>query len=441
MNHHYQILKPEWLLTVNPSFEVLHDYAVVIKDSYIQNLLPATEVQQQEEYRDAEIIELAHQVLMPGLVNSHTHASMSLFRGIADDLPLMDWLNNHIWPAEGQWVDPEFIADGFQLTAAEMIRSGTTCFNDMYFYPDIIAREAQNLGMRSVVGLIVLDFPSVWAKDAEDYLHKALAVHDEIKEYPLVHSTLAPHAPYTVSDGPLQKIAMYSNELDLPIHMHIHETAFEVTEAEKNTGSRPLDRLDQLNLLNPNLIAVHMTELNAMEIDRLAETGVQVVHCPQSSLKLASGICPVAELQDKGINVCLGTDGAASNNNHDMFAEMKCAALLAKSVSGNAGACNAKQAIQMSTINGAKALGLGDLIGSIEVGKQADLIALNLLQLNTQPLYDPVAQLVYAANSQQVSHVWIAGECQLRNYQLSNLDEDAIISKAQFWADKISKTQ
>jgi len=441
MNHHYQILKPEWLLTVNPSFEVLRDYAVVIKDSYIQNLLPATEVQQHEEYRDAEVIELAHQVLMPGLVNSHTHASMSLFRGIADDLPLMDWLNNHIWPAESQWVDPEFIADGFQLTAAEMIRSGTTCFNDMYFYPDIIAREAQKLGMRSVVGLIVLDFPSVWAKDAEDYLHKALAVHDEIKEYPLVHSALAPHAPYTVSDGPLQKIAMYSNELDLPVHMHIHETAFEVAEAEKNTGLRPLDRLDQLNLLNPNLIAVHMTELNAMEIDRLAETGVQVVHCPQSNLKLASGICPVAELQDKGINVCLGTDGAASNNNHDMFVEMKCAALLAKSVSGNAGACNARQAIQMSTINGARALGLGDLIGSIEVGKQADLIALNLLQLNTQPLYDPVAQLVYAANSRQVSHVWIAGECQLRNYRLSNLDEDAIISKAQSWADKISKTQ
>jgi len=441
MNHHYQILKPEWLLTVNPSFEVLRDYAVVIKDSYIQNLLPATEVQQHEQYRDAEVIELAHQVLMPGLVNSHTHASMSLFRGIADDLPLMEWLNNHIWPAEGQWVDPEFIADGFQLTAAEMIRSGTTCFNDMYFYPDIIAREAQNLGMRSVVGLIVLDFPSVWAKDAEDYLHKALAVHDEIKEYPLVHSALAPHAPYTVSDGSLQKIAMYSNELDLPVHMHIHETAFEVAEVEKNTGSRPLDRLDQLNLLNPNLIAVHMTELNAMEIDRLAETGVHVAHCPQSNLKLASGICPVAELQDKGINVCLGTDSAASNNNHDMFAEMKCAALLAKAVSGNAGACNARQAIQMSTINGARALGLGDIIGSIEVGKQADLIALNLMQLNTQPLYDPVAQLVYAANSRQVSHVWIAGECQLRNYRLSNLDEDAIISKARTWADKISKTQ
>jgi len=441
MNNQYLILKPKWLLTVNPAFEVLEDYAVVIKGSCIRSLLPAAEVHEQDEYRDADIIELPDHVLMPGLVNSHTHASMSLFRGIADDLALTDWLKNHIWPAEAKWVDPQFIADGFQLTAAEMIRSGTTCFNDMYFYPDIIAREAQNLGMRSVVGLIVLDFPSVWAKDAEDYLHKALAVHDEIKEYPLVHSALAPHAPYTVSDGPLQKIAMYSNELDLPVHMHIHETAFEVAEAEKNTGLRPLDRLDQLNLLNPNLIAVHMTELNAMEIDRLAETGVQVVHCPQSNLKLASGICPVAELQDKGINVCLGTDGAASNNNHDMFVEMKCAALLAKSVSGNAGACNARQAIQMSTINGARALGLGDLIGSIEVGKQADLIALNLLQLNTQPLYDPVAQLVYAANSRQVSHVWIAGECQLRNYRLSNLDEDAIISKAQSWADKISKTQ
>lgn len=441
MNNKYLILKPKWLLTVNPAFEVLDDYAVVIKGSCIQSLLPAAEVHEQDQYRDADIIELPDHVLMPGLVNSHTHASMSLFRGIADDLALTDWLKNHIWPAEAQWVDPQFIADGFQLTAAEMIRSGTTCLSDMYFYPDIVAREAQNLGIRTVVGLIVLDFPSVWAKDAEDYLHKALAVHDEIKQYSLVRSTLAPHAPYTVSDGPLKKIAMYSSELDLPVHMHVHETASEVAEAENNSGSRPLDRLDQLNLLNPNLIAVHMTELNAFEIDRLAETGVQVVHCPQSNLKLASGVCPVAELQDRGINVCLGTDGAASNNNHDMFAEMKCAALLAKSASGNASACNAIQTIQMATINGAKALGLGDIIGSIEVGKQADLVALNLSQANTQPVYDPVAQLVYAANSQQVSHVWIAGECQLRDYQLSNLDQDAIIDRAQSWADKVSKTQ
>jgi 5-methylthioadenosine/S-adenosylhomocysteine deaminase len=441
MKNKQLILKPKWLLTVNPAFELLTDYAVVIKDDRIESLLPAAEIEQQQEYIDAEVVELADHVLMPGLVNSHTHASMSLLRGIADDLPLMDWLNHHIWPAEGKWVDAQFIADGFQLTAAEMIRSGTTCFNDMYFYPDIVAREAQNLGLRAVVGLIVLDFPSVWAKDADDYLHKALAVHDEMKEFSLVSSCFAPHAPYTVSDEPLKKIAMYSNELDLPVHMHVHETAFEVAEAEKNSGMRPLKRLDQLNLLNSNLVAVHMTELNEFEIDRLAETGVHVSHCPQSNLKLASGICPVAELQQRGINVCLGTDGAASNNDHDMFAEMKSAALLAKGFSGNASACDAKQTIQMATINGARALGLGDSIGSVEVGKQADLIAINLSRLNTQPVYDPIAQLVYAANSQQVSHVWIGGVCQMSDYRLSNLDEDAIMAKAQSWANKVSKTQ
>ena len=441
MKSKYQILQPKWLVTVNPDFEILTDYAVVIKDSRIHSLLPTAELYQQSDYNDGEVIDLADHVLMPGLINSHTHASMSLLRGIADDLPLMDWLNNHIWPAESQWVNPQFIADGFHLTAAEMIRSGTTCLNDMYYYPDVVAREAQKLGIRCAVGLIVLDFPSAWAKDADEYLHKALAVHDEVKELSLVSTCFAPHAPYTVSDKPLEKIAMYSNELDVPVHMHVHETTFEVVEAENSSGSRPLDRLDQLNLLNPNLIAVHMTELTPFELDRLAETRVNVSHCPQSNLKLASGMCPVNQLQDKGINVCLGTDGAASNNNHDMFAEMKYSALLAKGISSNASACNARQVIQMATINGARALGLADSIGSVEVGKQADLIAVNLSQLNTQPVYDPAAQLVYAANSQQVSHVWIAGECQLRDYRLCNLDQNAIIERAQSWAQKVSKSQ
>jgi 5-methylthioadenosine/S-adenosylhomocysteine deaminase len=381
---------------------------------------------------------LPGQALMPGLVNSHTHASMSLFRGMADDLALMDWLNNHIWPAEQKWITPQFITDGFELSAAEMIRSGTTCMNDMYFYPDLVARSAQQLGMRTVVGLIVLDFPSVWAQNADDYLSKALAVHDEISELPLVSSALAPHAPYTVSNPALEKIAMYSNELELPVHMHIHETAFEVIEAEKNTGKRPFERLDQLNLVNPNLIAVHMTQLNDSEIDRLAETGAHVVHCPASNLKLASGMCPVAVLQDKAVNVCLGTDSAASNNDLDMFGEMRTAALLAKGVSGNAAACSAQQAIQMATINGAKALGLGYEIGSLEIGKLADLIAVNLSHLNTQPLYDVATQLAYATNSRQVSHVWIDGVCQLNDYEFSQIDEAAIIHKAKTWSNKIS---
>jgi 5-methylthioadenosine/S-adenosylhomocysteine deaminase len=437
-NWQYQILLPEWIVTVNPTFEVLTDCALVIKANKIHSIVAANELEELDFIDQAKLVQLPGQALMPGLVNSHTHASMSLFRGMADDLALMDWLNNHIWPAERQWINPQFINDGFELSAAEMIRSGTTCMNDMYFYPDLVARSAQKLGMRTVVGLIVLDFPTVWAQDADDYLSKALAVHDEISELPLVSSALAPHSPYTVSDAPLEKIAMYSNELELPVHMHIHETAFEVIEAEKNTGKRPFERLDQLNLVNPNLIAVHMTQLNDSEIDRLAETGAHVVHCPESNLKLASGMCPVATLQDKAVNVCLGTDGAASNNDLDMFSEMRTAALLAKGVSANAAACTAQQAIQMATINGAKALGLGNDIGSLEIGKFADLIAVDLSHLNTQPLYDVVAQLAYATNSRQVSHVWIDGVCQLDDYQFSQIDEAAIIHKAKTWSNKIS---
>ena len=437
MQHRYQILQPEWIVTVNSSFEVLQDYAVVIEDNRILSLTSIDEIVDLPFYQQADLVRLPDCALLPGLVNSHTHASMSLFRGMADDLPLMEWLTEHIWPAEARWVDSQFAADGFKLAAAEMIRSGTTCLNDMFYFPDEIARCAQQIGMRSVVGLIVLDFPSPWAKTADEYLHKALAVHDEIREFSLVSSALAPHSPYTVSDEPLRQIAMYSNELDVPVHMHLHETAAEVAEAQQNNGQRPLERLDQLNLLNSNLIAVHMTELDEFEIERIAEAGVNVVHCPESNLKLGSGICPVASLLEKGVNVCLGTDGAASNNDLDLLGEMRTAAMLAKGSSGNASACNARQAIEMATINGARALGMADRIGSIEVGKCADLIAINLASLNTQPLYEPVAQIVYAAASRQVSHVWIDGVAQLRDFELCNLDSDEIIARASSWARKI----
>jgi 5-methylthioadenosine/S-adenosylhomocysteine deaminase len=437
MQHHYQILKPDWIITVNADFEVLQDYAVLIEDNRIQSLVSVDELQQLPCFAEAQIIELPGRVLLPGLVNSHTHASMSLLRGLADDLPLMRWLGEHIWPAEAKWVDATFCVDGFRLAAAEMIRSGTTCMNDMYFFADEVARSAQQMGMRVVVGLIVLDFPSVWAKNADEYLHKALAVHDEVREYRLVDSAFAPHAPYTVSDGALRQIAMYSNELDVPVHMHVHETASEVAEAEQKDGQRPLDRLDQLNLLNSNLIAVHMTELNEFEIERIVEAGVNVVHCPESNLKLASGICPITTLLDKGVNVCLGTDGAASNNDLDMLGEMRTAALLAKGSSGDASACNSRQVIEMATINGARALGMADRIGSIEVGKCADLVAIDLRELNTQPLYDPVSQIVYAASSRQVSDVWIDGVAQLRDSEFCQLDADRIIANAASWAQKI----
>lgn len=437
MHHRYQILQPDWIVTVNSGFEILQDCAVVIEGNRIQQLTSVDEITELSCYSEAELVELPNCALLPGLVNCHTHASMSLFRGMADDLPLMEWLHEHIWPAEARWVNPEFAIDGYKLAAAEMIRSGTTCLSDMFYFPDDIARCAQQIGMRSVVGLIVLDFPSPWAQTADEYLHKALAVHDEIRELPLVSSALAPHAPYTVSDEPLRQIAMYSNELDVPVHMHVHETATEVAEAQQKNGRRPLERLDQLNLLNSNLVAVHMTELNEFEIERIAEAGVNVAHCPESNLKLGSGICPVAALLDKGINVCLGTDGAASNNDLDLLGEMRTAAILAKGSSGNASACNARQAIEMATMNGARALGMADQIGSIEVGKHADLIAINLAGFNTQPLYEPVAQIVYAASSRQVSHVWIDGVAQLRDFELCNLDSNEIISRAASWARKI----
>ena len=437
MQQRYQILQPEWIVTVNSSFEVLQDYAVVIEDNRILSLTSIDEIIDLPFYQQAELVRLPDCALLPGLVNSHTHASMSLFRGMSDDLPLMEWLTEHIWPAEARWVDAQFAADGFKLAAAEMIRSGTTCLSDMFYFPDEIARCAQQIGIRSVVGLIVLDFPSPWAKTADEYLHKALAVHDEIREFSLVSSALAPHAPYTVSDEALRQIAMYSNELDVPVHMHLHETAAEVAEAQQNNGQRPLERLDQLNLLNSNLIAVHMTELDEFEIERIAEAGVNVAHCPESNLKLGSGICPVASLLEKGVNICLGTDGAASNNDLDLLGEMRTAAMLAKGNSGNASACKARQAIEMATINGARALGMADQIGSIEVGKCADLIAINLASLNTQPLYEPVAQIVYAASSRQVSHVWIDGVAQLRDFELCNLDSDEIIARASSWARKI----
>jgi 5-methylthioadenosine/S-adenosylhomocysteine deaminase len=434
---HTIIIKPRWLVTVNDTFDVLTDSALIVENDIIKAIVPVSELDQMEGLEQAEIIQRDNHVLMPGMVNTHTHAAMSLLRGIADDLPLMEWLNDHIWPVEGKWIDRAFIRDGVKLAAAEMIRSGTTCFNDMYFFPDEMAKTCQQMGIRSVAGLIVLDFPTIWAQNADEYLSKAIAVIDEVRELPLTTCALAPHAPYTVSDAPLEKIAMYSSELDLPVHIHLHETQHEVDEAVKNNGVRPLQRLDQLGLLTPNLVAVHMTALQEMEMERLAETGVSIVHCPESNQKLASGFCRVDELLQRHINVCLGTDGAASNNDLDMLGEMRSAALLAKAVSGNASSCNAQQSIRMATINGAKALGLGDDIGSLEVGKKADMIAIDFSHLNTQPVYDPVAQLVYAANSYQVSDVWVDGICKLSNYQFSDIDAVDIMITAQQWQHRI----
>ncbi|MCK4705127.1 MAG: TRZ/ATZ family hydrolase [Gammaproteobacteria bacterium] len=430
------LLHARWIIPVDGNERCLVDHSIAIHEERILDILPGDKAKQ--TYQAQTEINYSNHALIPGLINAHTHAAMSLFRGLADDLALMDWLNNHIWPAESQWVNEDFVQLGTELACAEMLRGGTTCFNDMYFFPDVAARIAHKAGMRATVGLIALDFPTIWARDADEYIDKGLIVHDEYRGNELIDTAFAPHAPYTISDQPLQKIRMLADELDLPVHMHIHETAHEVDEAVKNTGKRPLQRLADLGLISPNLVAVHMTQIEPDEIDQLAAAGSHIVHCPESNLKLASGFCPVKQFLDAGINVALGTDSASSNNDLDMFSEMRTAALLAKGVSGDATAVPAHQALTMATLNGAKALGISDKTGSLSIGKYADLIAVDFSSIESTPVYDPISHLVYCCGREQVSDVWIAGKHIMKNRTITTLDIDRIRKAANEFSAKLN---
>jgi 5-methylthioadenosine/S-adenosylhomocysteine deaminase len=384
-------------------------------------------------------IELPGHALIPGLVNLHTHAAMTLMRGLADDRPLMDWLQNHVWPVELRLASAEFVHDGTLLACAEMLRGGVTCFNDMYFFPEAAARAALAAGMRAALGMSVIEFRSPYAADAGDYLSKGLAARDALKHEPLLSFCFAPHAPFTVSDATFERIATYAEELDVPVHIHLHETEDEIRESISSHKLRPIRRLQRLGLLGPGLIAVHAVHLAADEIELLAEHGCHVAHCPSSNLKLASGIAPVARYTERGINVGIGTDGAASNNRLDVFAEMRLAALLAKGASGRATALPAHAVLGMATLNAARALGMDDRIGSLTPGKCADMTAVNLGTPELAPCYDPVSHLIYAAGREHVSHVWVNGELLLENGQLTRLDGAELMAKATHWKDKISK--
>ncbi len=429
------LIHAKWIIPVEPKNAVYENHSIAIKDGKIEAILETDKAR--SKYSANEEHNLQQHALIPGLINAHTHAAMNLFRGLADDLPLMDWLNNHIWPAETKWVDPEFVKDGTELAIAEMIRGGTTCFNDMYFFPDQTAEVCTHVGMRVVVGLILIDFPTAWAKDADEYIYKGEQIHDKFKHDSLINTAFAPHAPYTVSDEPLKRINVLAEELDIPIHMHIHETAFEVEQSVEQHGKRPLQRLSELGILSPRTIAVHMTQLNQDEIKELAKLSVNVAHCPESNLKLASGFCPVGDLVKAGVNVCIGTDGTASNNDLDMFGEMRTAALLAKGVANDPTCVDAHMALKMATLNGAKALGLDETIGSLKKGKQADIVAINLNQLETAPLYEPVSQIIYSANRQQVTDVWISGIQLLKNRELTTMEYSKLMEKAKKWEVKI----
>jgi len=431
------LLHARWIIPVEPDNLVHEHHSLAIKDGRIHAIAPTQAAR--NRYRAEVEVELADHALIPGLINAHTHAAMTLFRGLADDLPLMEWLNDHIWPAEGTWVNPEFVRDGSQLAMAEMLKGGVTCFNDMYFFPDETAQAVDEAGMRAVVGMILIDFPTAWAQDAEDYLDKGLKLHDHYRNHPLITTAFAPHAPYTVSDAPLQRVRVLADELDVPIHMHVHETAAEVQQGMESDGIRPLQRLDQLGLISPRLLGIHMTQLTDEEIAAYGRGGAHVVHCPESNLKLASGFCPVHKLLQAGVNVAIGTDGAASNNDLDMFAEMRGAALLAKAVAQDASALPAHQALRMATLNGAAALGLAHETGSLTAGKAADITAVRLGALETQPLYHPISQLVYAAGRHRVSDVWVAGRHLVKEGVLTTLDEDQLLAKAAAWQQKIKR--
>lgn len=430
------VIHARWIVPVDGTDSVLDSHCIALCGGSIADICASSEGH--VKYPHAAHQELPDHALMPGLVNAHGHAAMSLLRGIADDLPLMSWLQDHIWPLEGRWVSEKFVYHGTQLAIAEMLRGGTTCFADMYFFPEASAQAAVEAGIRVQLATPVIDFPTPWAANAEEGIHKTLELHDRWRNSELVSIAFGPHAPYTVSDEPLKKISMYADELDMPIHMHVHETAGEVTEAIANTGQRPIQRLHELGLLTPRLLCVHATQLDSEDVRLLAATGAHVVHCPESNLKLASGFCPVQRLLDEGINIALGTDGAASNNDLDMFSEMRTAALLAKACANDASALPAHQALAMATIHGARAMALDHLIGSLEIGKRADIIAVNLARFNTQPVYQPMSQLVYSTQASQVSHVWVNGQLLLREGTLTTLNDRNILDQTRQWQQRLA---
>jgi len=431
------LIHAKFTVPVRPGRVLHEDHAVAVEGDRIIGLLPRVEAERR--WPDAHRIELPNHVLLPGFVNCHTHAPMTLLRGYADDLDLHVWLQEHIWPAERKFVGPEFVRDGTRLAIAEMFRSGTTCFNDMYFFPEAAVDACREAGMRASIGLIVIELETAWARDASEYIDRGQQLYEACQEEPLISFTLAPHAPYTVSDRTLQRIAELSEHLSVPVHTHLLETEWEIKQSLQQHDRHPMARLDQLGLLNSRLQAVHMTQLSAEDIERVAQAGVHVIHCPQSNLKLASGFCQLAALQQAGINVALGTDGAASNNDLDLLSEGQTAALLAKGVAGDARAVDAFEVLEMLTINGAGALGLEDRVGSIEVGKQADLCALDLSSPETQPLHHVVSQLIYAASSRQVSDVWVAGRRVLDTGSLATIDLGEVIDRARHWQAKLAR--
>jgi len=437
MQHCDTLISAEWCVPVGADDRVLTAHSVAISDGRILDVLPTADAG--SKYEPGNVVERPGHVLLPGFVNAHTHAAMTLFRGLADDLPLDRWLKEAIWPVEARWAGPEMVRDGTRHAIAEMLLSGCTCFSDQYFFPEIVAETAVEMHMRAMVGTPVIDFATQWAANGEECLQKgADLVHDRYADHALVSSCFVPHSTLTVSDATFAALRVMADQLDKRIQIHLHESAEEIAESVSATGLRPFDRLRSLGLVNSSLMAVHAVHLTDADIAVFANSGVVVAHCPRSNLKLADGIARVADLLAAGITVGLGTDGAASNNVLEMPGEMRCAAMLAKTKAGDAAAVPAPAALRMATIEGARALGLDDCTGSIEAGKWADLACIDLGYLNSQPVYDPLSQVVYTAQPDQVRDVWVAGRHQVEDGQLTQFDRSDILRRSAEWRQRIA---
>jgi len=429
-----EILEPRWLLPVEP-WSVLEGDAVAIEDGRI--IAIGSREGLRESYPDAARTVLPDHVLMPGLVNAHTHAAMTLLRGFADDVPLMTWLRQRIWPVEGRWVDPDFVTDGTRLAAAEMMRGGVTCFADMYFFPQQAIEACLRSGIRILSGQVVVDATTAYANGSADHLQKAARVIEQFRDVPGVHFSLAPHAPYTVSDEVFVSLKVLCDEFGIPLHTHLHETLAEVDESVAHYGVRPLERLDRLGLVGPDFMAVHAVHLTDDEIALLADRGASAVHCPTSNLKLASGVARFADWLAAGMRVGLGTDGVASNNRLDLLSDMRLASCWPRGPPATPRPVPARQALRAATLGGAQTLGLGHLIGSLGVDKSADLIAVDLSDQDLSPMYDVASHLVNCVDRHHVSDVWVAGRRVVRHSELVDEDPAQLRALATVWQERI----
>jgi 5-methylthioadenosine/S-adenosylhomocysteine deaminase len=426
------LISARWVIPIEPVGRVLDHHAVAIRAGRIVEIGPAETLR--TRYAAQQTIDRPQHVLLPGFVNAHTHAASSLLRGAAESGSFERWLDDQIRPLERRWVDAEYVRDGTTLAIADMLTSGTTCFGDRHLFPEVVAQTVSELQMRACVGLPVLEQPSAWADGAGECLEKGLRLHDEYRDDPLVTTCLAPYAADALTDETLARVRRAADELELPMAMHVNQTAAAAIAGEERT----IARLERLGVMSPLLTAVHMVHVDEADLEASARAGISVVHCPQSNLKLGAGISPVALFLTHDINTAIGTDGAASNNDLSMLDEVRTAALLSRGIHAAHVGIDAHQWLRVATLNGARALGLGEEIGSLTPGKWADLCCVDLARAHTQPVYDPAAQLVFAASRDQVSDVWVAGRALVSDSRPTRLDIADVIARAQRWQVRIA---